>query len=56
MPTCQTTCMDGMVVYTDSPKAVANQKAVMEYLLINHPLDCPVCDQAGECTLQELLV
>jgi len=53
MPTCQTTCMDGMVVYTDSPKAVANQKAVMEYLLINHPLDCPVCDQAGECTLQD---
>ncbi|MGD9689903.1 MAG: 2Fe-2S iron-sulfur cluster-binding protein [Phycisphaerales bacterium] len=53
MPTCQTQCMDGMVVYTDSPKAVANQKAVMEYLLINHPLDCPVCDQAGECTLQD---
>jgi NADH-quinone oxidoreductase subunit G len=53
MPTCQTACMDGMVVYTDSPKAVANQKAVMEYLLINHPLDCPVCDQAGECYLQD---
>ncbi|MGQ0627711.1 MAG: 2Fe-2S iron-sulfur cluster-binding protein [Phycisphaerales bacterium] len=53
MPTCQTTCMDGMVVYTDSPKSVANQKAVMEYLLINHPLDCPVCDQAGECSLQD---
>ncbi len=42
-----------MVVYTDSPKSVANQKAVMEYLLINHPLDCPVCDQAGECFLQD---
>jgi NADH-quinone oxidoreductase subunit G len=42
-----------MVVYTDSPKAVQNQKAVMEYLLINHPLDCPVCDQAGECLLQD---
>ncbi|MBL8757442.1 MAG: (2Fe-2S)-binding protein [Phycisphaerae bacterium] len=53
LPTCQTACSDGMVVYTDSPKAVANQKAVMEYLLINHPLDCPVCDQAGECTLQD---
>lgn len=53
MPTCQTACIDGMVVYTDSPKAVANQKAVMEYLLINHPLDCPVCDQAGECHLQD---
>ena len=39
--------------YTDSPKAVANQKAVMEYLLINHPVDCPVCDQAGECHLQD---
>lgn len=53
MPTCQTAAMEGMVVYTDSPKAVANQKAVMEYLLINHPLDCPVCDQAGECYLQD---
>ncbi|CAE7222524.1 nqo3, partial [Symbiodinium necroappetens] len=41
------------VVYTDSPKAIANQKSVMEYLLINHPLDCPVCDQAGECSLQD---
>ncbi len=53
MPTCQTQAADGMVVYTDSPKAVANQKSVMEYLLINHPLDCPVCDQAGECFLQD---
>ncbi|MEX2219611.1 MAG: 2Fe-2S iron-sulfur cluster-binding protein [Phycisphaerales bacterium] len=52
-PTCQTTASDGMVVYTDSPKAVQNQKSVMEYLLINHPLDCPVCDQAGECLLQD---
>ena len=51
MPTCQTACIDGMVVYTDSPTSVANQKAVMEYLLINHPLDCAVCDQAGECSL-----
>src|SRR5438477_5929050 len=42
-----------MVVYSNSPKAIANQKAVMEYLLINHPLDCPVCDQAGECYLQD---
>ncbi|MEM7628775.1 MAG: molybdopterin-dependent oxidoreductase [Planctomycetota bacterium] len=53
LPTCSTDATDGMVVYADSPKAVANQKAVMEYLLINHPLDCPVCDQAGECTLQD---
>ncbi len=52
-PTCQTPAADGMVVYTDSPKSVANQKAVMEYLLINHPLDCPVCDQSGECFLQD---
>jgi NADH-quinone oxidoreductase subunit G len=52
-PTCQTPAADGMVVYTDSPKAVQNQKSVMEYLLINHPLDCPVCDQAGECYLQD---
>ena len=43
----------GMVVYTDSPRAIANQKAVMELLLINHPVDCPVCDQAGECHLQD---
>jgi NADH-quinone oxidoreductase subunit G len=53
VPTCQTACSDGMVVYTDSPKAMQNQKAVMEYLLINHPLDCPVCDQSGECFLQD---
>ncbi|MDX2118379.1 MAG: 2Fe-2S iron-sulfur cluster-binding protein [Planctomycetota bacterium] len=52
-PTCQTPATAGMVVYADSPKAVANQKAVMEFLLINHPLDCPVCDQSGECFLQD---
>ncbi len=53
LPTCQTAAVDGMVVSTESPKSVQNQKAVMEYLLINHPLDCPVCDQAGECLLQD---
>ncbi len=53
LPTCQTMAVDGMEVYTKSPKSIANQKAVMEYLLINHPLDCPVCDQAGECHLQD---
>ena len=53
VPTCQQAATEGMVVYTDSPKAVANQKAVMEFLLINHPVDCPVCDQAGECHLQD---
>ena len=52
-PTCQTPAVDGQVVYTDSPKSVANQKAVMEFLLINHPVDCSVCDQAGECHLQD---
>ena len=53
VPTCQQAASEGMVVYTDSPKAVANQKSVMEFLLINHPVDCPVCDQAGECHLQD---
>src|SRR5262245_1316732 len=53
VPSCQTPVRDGMVVHSTSAKAVANQKQVMEYLLINHPLDCPVCDQAGECLLQD---
>jgi NADH-quinone oxidoreductase subunit G len=53
VPACQTPVRDGMVVYARSSKAIANQKQTMEYLLINHPLDCPVCDQAGECFLQD---
>ncbi len=53
LPTCSTDAAEGMVVTTESEKAVANQKAVMEFLLINHPMDCPICDQAGECTLQD---
>ena len=53
VPTCQQPASDGMVIHTDSPKSVANQKQVMELLLINHPVDCPVCDQAGECHLQD---
>jgi NADH-quinone oxidoreductase subunit G len=53
VPSCQTPIRDGMVVHANSTKAIANQKQVMEYLLINHPLDCPVCDQAGECSLQD---
>ena len=53
VPTCQQTASEGMVVHTESPKSVANQKQVMELLLINHPVDCPVCDQAGECHLQD---
>ncbi|MEC9372294.1 MAG: molybdopterin-dependent oxidoreductase [Planctomycetota bacterium] len=53
LPACQTPAGDNQVVYSDSPRSVANQKAVMEYLLITHPLDCPVCDQSGECDLQD---
>src|SRR5688500_2499750 len=53
LPTCQTSVRDGMIVRTRSPKGIANQKQIMEYLLISHPLDCPVCDQAGECLLQD---
>src|SRR5436190_12976390 len=53
VPSCQTPIRDGMTVHSKSTKAIANQKQVMEYLLINHPLDCPVCDQAGECLLQD---
>ncbi len=53
VPSCQTPAVDGMKVHSASPKALANQKAVMEFLLLNHPLDCPVCDQAGECGLQD---
>ena len=53
LPTCQTPASDGQVVYTASPKATANQKAVMEMFLNHHPVDCPICDQAGECTLQD---
>jgi NADH-quinone oxidoreductase subunit G len=50
---CSTTAADGMVVYSLSDKAVAARNAVMEFLLINHPLDCPICDEAGECKLQD---
>src|SRR6266478_1952332 len=50
---CNTRVAEGMVVHTKSAKAVAAQKAVLEFLLINHPIDCPVCDQAGECKLQD---
>jgi NADH-quinone oxidoreductase subunit G len=53
VPTCQQPAQDGTEVYLDSKMTRDNQKAVMEYLLINHPLDCPVCDQAGECYLQD---
>jgi len=56
MPACATPVSPGMIVRTHSDKAVAAQKSVMEFLLINHPLDCPICDQGGECQLQDLAV
>ncbi len=54
LPACATPVADGMKVFTRSPYAIAAQKATMEFLLINHPLDCPICDQGGECELQDL--
>jgi NADH-quinone oxidoreductase subunit G len=54
MPACATPVAPGMKVYTRSPKAIGAQRATMEFLLINHPLDCPICDQGGECELQDL--
>jgi NADH-quinone oxidoreductase subunit G len=56
MPACATPATNGMVVRTKSDKAVKAQQSVMEFLLINHPLDCPICDQGGECQLQDLAV
>ena len=54
LPACATPIGEGIKVFTRSPKAIAAQKATMEFLLINHPLDCPICDQGGECELQDL--
>ncbi len=54
LPACATPCTDGMKVFTRSPVARAAQKGTMEFLLINHPLDCPICDQGGECELQDV--
>ena len=56
LPACATPVTDGMKVRTRSPKAITAQKGVMEFLLINHPLDCPICDQGGECQLQDIAV
>jgi len=56
LPACATPVSAGMIVRTASDKAVKAQKGVMEFLLINHPLDCPICDQGGECQLQDLAV
>jgi NADH-quinone oxidoreductase subunit G len=53
LPACQTPAKDLTVLVTDSPKVKEHQRMIMEYLLLNHPLDCPVCDQAGECGLQD---
>ena len=54
IPACAQPVNEGMKVFTKSPRAIAAQKATMEFLLINHPLDCPICDQGGECELQDL--
>ncbi len=56
MPACATPVTQGMIVRTKSDKAIKAQQGVMEFLLINHPLDCPICDQGGECQLQDLAV
>ena len=52
-PSCMTPVADGMVVYTNTPEIIEMRKAMMEFVLINHPLDCPICDKAGECMLQD---
>lgn len=54
LPACKTMATDGMIIKTKSDKAIEAQRAIMEFLLINHPLDCPICDQGGECELQDV--
>ncbi len=56
MPACATPVTQGMIVHTKTEKAIKAQQSVMEFLLINHPLDCPICDQGGECQLQDIAV
>ena len=56
LPACATPVLEGMKVFTKSARAIGAQRATMEFLLINHPLDCPICDQGGECELQDLAV
>ena len=56
LPACATPVTEGMKVFTRSPKAIEAQRGTMEFLLINHPLDCPICDQGGECELQEVSI
>ena len=53
MPGCVTTVMDGQVVHTQSEQALKNRRGVLEFYLVNHPLDCPICDMSGECNLQD---
>ena len=55
-PACATPVSDGMKIFTNTEKVIDAQRAVMEFLLINHPLDCPICDQGGECELQDLTI
>ena len=54
VPACATPVAPGMKIFTKSRKTLLAQRAVMEFLLINHPLDCPICDQGGECELQDI--
>lgn len=54
VPSCYETCADGLVVQTKTPKVLESRRAVLEYILLNHPVDCPICDKAGECDLQDL--
>ena len=56
LPACATPVTEGMKIFTKSRRAIDAQRATMEFLLINHPLDCPICDQGGECELQDLAV
>ncbi len=56
LPACATPATEGMKVFTSSEQAIKAQKGVMEFLLVNHPLDCPICDQGGECLLQDMSV
>ena len=55
-PSCQTTAGEGMVVHTKDKASTLARKQLLEFTLVNHPIDCPICDKAGECTLQKLYV
>jgi len=56
VPACQAICTDGMIVSTTDPDVVERRRQMLEFTLVNHPIDCPICDKAGECTLQQLYV